>query len=123
MPGERVPSSNTIAGVPLTLCLRLSSMLRGSDAGNLVRTNAVLVPLLVDMLPYRAPNQSTFVDNRSTKSSHADAAIPALIALTGHNEGYEPAAEFAVRDISAATIPPDFQRDARIHRAWEIRHR
>jgi 23S rRNA (guanine2445-N2)-methyltransferase / 23S rRNA (guanine2069-N7)-methyltransferase len=32
-------------------------------------------------------------------------------------------AEFAVRDISAATIPPDFQRDPRIHRAWEIRHR
>jgi 23S rRNA (guanine2445-N2)-methyltransferase / 23S rRNA (guanine2069-N7)-methyltransferase len=32
-------------------------------------------------------------------------------------------AEFAVRDISPATIPQDFQRDARIHRAWELRHR
>lgn len=28
----------------------------------------------------------------------------------------------AVRDISAATIPFDFERDAKIHRAWELRH-
>jgi 23S rRNA (guanine2445-N2)-methyltransferase / 23S rRNA (guanine2069-N7)-methyltransferase len=29
--------------------------------------------------------------------------------------------EFAqVEDISAATIPPDFERDARIHRCWRI---
>ena len=33
------------------------------------------------------------------------------------------AARFAVRDISAATIPFDFQRNARIHRCFEIRHR
>ena len=32
-------------------------------------------------------------------------------------------AEFDVRDITAASIPPDFQRDARIHRAWEFRQR
>lgn len=32
-------------------------------------------------------------------------------------------AEFDVRDITAASIPPDFQRDARIHRAWELRQR
>ncbi len=30
---------------------------------------------------------------------------------------------FAVRDISAATIPFDFQRNAKIHRCFEIRHR
>jgi 23S rRNA (guanine2445-N2)-methyltransferase / 23S rRNA (guanine2069-N7)-methyltransferase len=32
-------------------------------------------------------------------------------------------AEFDVRDVTAASIPPDFQRDARIHRAWEFRQR
>jgi hypothetical protein len=79
---------------------RLSSMLRGSNAENLARTNALLVPLLVDMLPYRAPNQSFFVDNRSTKGSHADAAMAVLVALTGHNEGYEWTAEFAARDAA-----------------------
>ena len=31
--------------------------------------------------------------------------------------------EFDLRDISAATVPPDFARDPRIHRAWEIRRR
>ena len=32
--------------------------------------------------------------------------------------------EFArVEDISASTIPPDFARNARIHRAWRIAHR
>jgi len=32
-------------------------------------------------------------------------------------------AEFAtVEDISAETIPPDFARDARIHRCWRLRH-
>jgi 23S rRNA (guanine2445-N2)-methyltransferase / 23S rRNA (guanine2069-N7)-methyltransferase len=25
-----------------------------------------------------------------------------------------------VEDISASTIPPDFERDARIHRCWRI---
>ena len=30
-------------------------------------------------------------------------------------------AQFAIRDISASTIPFDFERDARIHRAWELR--
>ncbi|UXI69874.1 bifunctional 23S rRNA (guanine(2069)-N(7))-methyltransferase RlmK/23S rRNA (guanine(2445)-N(2))-methyltransferase RlmL [Tahibacter amnicola] len=29
---------------------------------------------------------------------------------------------FRIREISAATIPFDFERDARIHRAWELRH-
>lgn len=29
----------------------------------------------------------------------------------------------AVRDITRATIPPDFERDARIHHAFEVRHR
>jgi 23S rRNA (guanine2445-N2)-methyltransferase / 23S rRNA (guanine2069-N7)-methyltransferase len=28
-----------------------------------------------------------------------------------------------VRDITRATIPPDFERDARIHHAFEVRHR
>ncbi|MGH8011792.1 MAG: bifunctional 23S rRNA (guanine(2069)-N(7))-methyltransferase RlmK/23S rRNA (guanine(2445)-N(2))-methyltransferase RlmL, partial [Candidatus Binataceae bacterium] len=32
-------------------------------------------------------------------------------------------AAFAIRDISAETIPFDFQRNARIHRAWELRRR
>ena len=32
-------------------------------------------------------------------------------------------AEFDVREISADSIPPDFRRNARIHRAWELRHR
>ena len=31
--------------------------------------------------------------------------------------------EFAVEDISAATIPPDFSRNQRIHQCWELRHR
>jgi 23S rRNA (guanine2445-N2)-methyltransferase / 23S rRNA (guanine2069-N7)-methyltransferase len=30
--------------------------------------------------------------------------------------------EFAVREITDETIPPDFQRNRRIHRAWEFRH-
>jgi 23S rRNA (guanine2445-N2)-methyltransferase / 23S rRNA (guanine2069-N7)-methyltransferase len=29
--------------------------------------------------------------------------------------------QFEIRDISASTIPFDFERDARIHRAWEMR--
>lgn len=33
----------------------------------------------------------------------------------------ESLADFRVEDISAATIPPDFQRNPRIHRCWEIR--
>ncbi len=33
------------------------------------------------------------------------------------------ATEFDVREISAETIPPDFARDPRIHRVWEIRNR
>jgi len=33
------------------------------------------------------------------------------------------AGEFRVEDISAATLDPDFRRDARIHRCWRIRHR
>jgi len=32
-------------------------------------------------------------------------------------------AQFDVRDISAATIPFDFERNQRIHRAWELRLR
>ena len=33
-------------------------------------------------------------------------------------------AQFAmVEDISAQTIPPDFARDARIHRCWRLRRR
>lgn len=32
------------------------------------------------------------------------------------------AQEYAVREISAETIPPDFQRNRRIHRCWEIQH-
>jgi 23S rRNA (guanine2445-N2)-methyltransferase / 23S rRNA (guanine2069-N7)-methyltransferase len=31
--------------------------------------------------------------------------------------------EFEVREISAATVPPDFARNPRIHRAWEFRPR
>ena len=31
--------------------------------------------------------------------------------------------QFAIRDISASTIPFDFERNARIHRAWEMRKR
>jgi 23S rRNA (guanine2445-N2)-methyltransferase / 23S rRNA (guanine2069-N7)-methyltransferase len=31
--------------------------------------------------------------------------------------------EFIVEEISEATIPPDFRRNHRIHRCWEIRHR
>ncbi|WP_051554482.1 bifunctional 23S rRNA (guanine(2069)-N(7))-methyltransferase RlmK/23S rRNA (guanine(2445)-N(2))-methyltransferase RlmL [Desulfobulbus elongatus] len=30
--------------------------------------------------------------------------------------------DFAVREISDETIPPDFQRNRRIHRCWEFRH-
>jgi 23S rRNA (guanine2445-N2)-methyltransferase / 23S rRNA (guanine2069-N7)-methyltransferase len=34
----------------------------------------------------------------------------------------EALAEFAqVREVSAATIDPDFERNPRIHRAWEVR--
>ena len=33
------------------------------------------------------------------------------------------AARYAVEDISRATLPPDFERNPRIHRAWEIRAR
>lgn len=32
------------------------------------------------------------------------------------------AGEFAVREISDKTVPPDFQRNSRIHRCWEFRH-
>lgn len=32
-------------------------------------------------------------------------------------------ADFAIRDISASTIPFDFERNTRIHRAWEMRKR
>lgn len=35
----------------------------------------------------------------------------------------EVAGEFCVEDVSAATLDPDFRRDARIHRCWRIRHR
>ena len=31
--------------------------------------------------------------------------------------------DFAVREISDETVPPDFQRNRRIHRCWEFRHR
>jgi 23S rRNA (guanine2445-N2)-methyltransferase / 23S rRNA (guanine2069-N7)-methyltransferase len=31
--------------------------------------------------------------------------------------------DFVIRDISASTIPFDFERDPRIHRAWELRRR
>jgi len=31
--------------------------------------------------------------------------------------------DFAAREISDETVPPDFQRNRRIHRCWEIRHR
>jgi 23S rRNA (guanine2445-N2)-methyltransferase / 23S rRNA (guanine2069-N7)-methyltransferase len=30
---------------------------------------------------------------------------------------------FVIRDISASTIPFDFERNTRIHRAWELRKR
>ncbi|MGI6637737.1 MAG: bifunctional 23S rRNA (guanine(2069)-N(7))-methyltransferase RlmK/23S rRNA (guanine(2445)-N(2))-methyltransferase RlmL [Desulfobulbus sp.] len=30
--------------------------------------------------------------------------------------------EYALEEISAATIPPDFSRNQRIHRCWELRH-
>jgi len=30
---------------------------------------------------------------------------------------------YAVKEITRATIPPDFERDARIHHAFEIRAR
>ncbi|MCK9563760.1 MAG: bifunctional 23S rRNA (guanine(2069)-N(7))-methyltransferase RlmK/23S rRNA (guanine(2445)-N(2))-methyltransferase RlmL [Bacteroidales bacterium] len=33
------------------------------------------------------------------------------------------AAEFEVEDITARTIPPDFERNARIHNCWLLRHR
>ncbi|NLZ17495.1 MAG: bifunctional 23S rRNA (guanine(2069)-N(7))-methyltransferase RlmK/23S rRNA (guanine(2445)-N(2))-methyltransferase RlmL [Desulfobulbaceae bacterium] len=33
------------------------------------------------------------------------------------------AAEFTVEEISADTIPPDFSRNQRIHRCWELRHK
>jgi len=32
-------------------------------------------------------------------------------------------AEFTIRDISAATVPYDFERNPRIHRSWELQHR
>lgn len=35
----------------------------------------------------------------------------------------EVAERWAVREITRATIPPDFERDPRIHHAFEIRHR
>ena len=31
-------------------------------------------------------------------------------------------AQFAIKDISAQTIPFDFERNKRIHQAWELRH-
>ena len=31
--------------------------------------------------------------------------------------------QFAIRDISASTIPFDFERNVRIHRAWEMSKR
>jgi 23S rRNA (guanine2445-N2)-methyltransferase / 23S rRNA (guanine2069-N7)-methyltransferase len=30
---------------------------------------------------------------------------------------------FAAHDITRDTIPPDFERNPKIHRCWEIRHR
>ncbi len=33
------------------------------------------------------------------------------------------AADFAVEEISQATIDPDFRRNPRIHRCWQLRHR
>jgi 23S rRNA (guanine2445-N2)-methyltransferase / 23S rRNA (guanine2069-N7)-methyltransferase len=35
----------------------------------------------------------------------------------------EALAQFSIREISASTIPFDFERNQRIHRAWELRHR
>ena len=32
------------------------------------------------------------------------------------------ARDYQVREISTETIPPDFQRNRRIHRCWEIQH-
>lgn len=32
------------------------------------------------------------------------------------------AAEFDIEEVSASTLDKDFQRNARIHRCWHIRH-
>ncbi len=79
---------------------RLSSMLSRDNVEKPAPTNTLLVPLLVDVLPHRTPNQSVSVNGHSTKASHADAAIAALVALTGHNEDYDPATDITARNVA-----------------------
>jgi hypothetical protein len=79
---------------------RWGSLVGSNERGAPPPTNALLVPLLVDTLSYRAPSQTTYVNGRWINTSPADAALRALIALTGHNEGYDLAADPAARNAA-----------------------
>lgn len=76
---------------------RLGSLLGGSSRVVPAPTNNLFVPLLVDTLSYRTQNQGSYLDGKFRNSSHADLAMTALIALTGHNEGFDTAADVATR--------------------------
>ena len=66
------------------------------------------VPLLRAAVARLAPDGVLYFSNNFRRFRLDDAAV----------------AEFAlVEDISAQTIPPDFARDARIHRCWRLRRR
>jgi 23S rRNA (guanine2445-N2)-methyltransferase / 23S rRNA (guanine2069-N7)-methyltransferase len=49
-----------------------------------------------------------------------------LLLFSTNRRGFKLAAElqaeFAVTDITQATVCEDFKRNARIHQCWEIRH-
>ena len=50
-----------------------------------------------------------------------------LVVFSTNSQRFRLAAEigerYAVRDVSAATVPPDFARNAKVHRCFEIRRR
>lgn len=76
----------------------LTPLLDASRNGRAI-TNRLLVPLLVDQLKHRQPSQTVRVlGEQWAKISRAEAAMQALITLTGHDEGYSRTADFPERD-------------------------
>jgi 23S rRNA (guanine2445-N2)-methyltransferase / 23S rRNA (guanine2069-N7)-methyltransferase len=64
---------------------------------------------------------------RLLRAAMARLAPDGLLIFSNNFRRFRPDAaalgEFAeLREISAETIPPDFERNPRIHRAWELRH-
>ena len=81
-----------------TYSFGLTQLLDASRNGRAI-TNRLLVPLLVDQLKQRQPSQTVRVlGEQWAKISRAEAAMQALMTLTGHDEGYSLAAHFDTRN-------------------------